>query len=168
MPLVREAESSRFAQAQGAAATRVLALAADTRKAWVRAVAAKNRCATAGSRAAEPAEARAPHGWAGNFSKLQQLREQSFYADAALGLARAEQAARNPRAPDAARPGARRPRSACPSACPTCRPRADARHRAARDRRAADVQAAPGHRADRTQPRPDPRRVSSTCSSSAC
>ncbi|HJV70117.1 TolC family protein [Ideonella sp.] len=97
LPLVREAESRRFAQAQGTAATRVLALAADTRKAWVQAVAAEEAVRYSGQvvRAAEAsAELARRMAQAGNYNKLQQLREQSFYADAALGLARAEQAQR--------------------------------------------------------------------------
>jgi len=97
LPLVRGAESRRFAQAQGAAATRVLALAADTRKAWVQAVAAEEsvRYSAQVARAAEAgAELARRMAQAGNFNKLQQLREQSFYADAALNLARAERAQR--------------------------------------------------------------------------
>jgi hypothetical protein len=39
-------EARRFEQAQGMAAMSVLSLAADTRKAWVQAVAAESRCAT--------------------------------------------------------------------------------------------------------------------------
>jgi len=41
--------------------------------------------------AAEAVRTRAPHGAGGNWSKLKQAREQSFYADAALAVARAEQ-----------------------------------------------------------------------------
>ena len=62
----------------------------------------------------------------GNFNKLQRAREQGFYADAALNLARAEQAAaRRARAPDAAaRPVGRADAvQRCPSACPICRTR---------------------------------------------
>lgn len=94
-PLVQRIEQRRFEQAQGVAATRVLALAADTRRAWVQAVAAEEsvRYATQVMRAAEAsAELARRMAQVGNFTRLQQLREQGFYADAALGLARARQA----------------------------------------------------------------------------
>ena len=75
----------------------VLALAAETRKAWVLAVAARrsvrySRPGDAGGRGQR--RTGAAHGAGGNFNRLQQAREQSFYADAALGLARAQQAQR--------------------------------------------------------------------------
>ena len=95
LPLIRQAESRRFAQVQGQAALNVLALAADTRKAWVHAVAAaegvrySRQVMQAAQASAELARRMAA---VGNFNKLQQAREQSFYADAALGLARAQQA----------------------------------------------------------------------------
>jgi outer membrane protein TolC len=95
MPLLREVEQRRFAQAQSLAAMQVLALAADTRKAWVQAVAAEEsvRYATQVMQAAEAsAELARRMAQAGNFNKLQQAREQSFHADAALALARAQQA----------------------------------------------------------------------------
>jgi outer membrane protein TolC len=100
MPMLRQVESRRFAQAQGAAANTVLSLAADTRKAWVMAVAAEEtvRYTRQVMKAAEAsAELARRMAAAGNFSKLQQAREQSFYADAALALARAEQAQRSTR-----------------------------------------------------------------------
>ena len=96
MPLMRQVETRRFAQAQGQAAMSVLSLAADTRKAWVRAVAAQEtvRYTRQVMQAAEAsAELARRMAAAGNFNRLQQAREQSFYADAALNLARAEQAA---------------------------------------------------------------------------
>jgi outer membrane protein TolC len=99
MPMLRQVES-RFAQAQGAAANTVLSLAADTRKAWVMAVAAEEtaRYTRQVMRAADAsAELARRMAAAGNFSKLQQAREQSFYADAALAMARAEQAQRSAR-----------------------------------------------------------------------
>ena len=95
MPLLREVEQRRFAQAQSLAAMQVLALAADTRKAWVQAVAAEEsvRYATQVMQAAEAsAELARRMAQVGNFNKLQQAREQSFHADAALALARAQQA----------------------------------------------------------------------------
>jgi outer membrane protein TolC len=97
MPMRRQVESRRFAQAQGTAATAVLSLAADTRKAWVQAVAAQEsvryrvQVMQAAQASAELARRMAQ---VGNFNKLQQAREQSFYAEAALGLTQAEQAQR--------------------------------------------------------------------------
>ena len=95
LPMKREIEQRRFAQAQGMAALAVLTLAADTRKAWVQAVAAEEslRYAAQVMQAADAgAELARRMAQAGNFSPLQRLREQSFSADAALGLARAQQA----------------------------------------------------------------------------
>ncbi len=95
MPMRRGLESRRFAQTQGAAASSVLALAADTRKAWVQAVAAEEslRYTRQVMQAAEAgAELARRMAQVGNFNKLQQAREQGFYADAALNLARAQQA----------------------------------------------------------------------------
>jgi outer membrane protein TolC len=100
MPLVREVETRRFARAQGLAATAVLQLVADTRKAWVQAVAARQALQYA-KQVMDAAEAGAElarrMAAVGNFNKLQLAREQSFYADAALALARAEQAERGSR-----------------------------------------------------------------------
>jgi outer membrane protein TolC len=78
------------------AAQSVLQLAADTRRAWVRAVAAQQavvylRDAKSATEAgAELAERMAR---VGNWSALQRTREQLLHADAAAQLARAEQAA---------------------------------------------------------------------------
>jgi outer membrane protein TolC len=97
MPLRQQVEQRRFAQAQTVAALQVLTLAADTRKAWVRAVAAeetlryRRQVMQAAEASAELARRMAQ---VGNFNKLQQAREQSFQADAALGLAQAQQAQR--------------------------------------------------------------------------
>jgi outer membrane protein TolC len=97
MPLLRQVESQRFAQAQGMAAMSVLSLAAETRRAWVMAVSAEEtvrytlqvmQAAEAGAELARRMAA------VGNFNKLQFAREQTFYADAALNLARAQQAQR--------------------------------------------------------------------------
>ncbi len=97
LPLQREVEARRFARSQGMAATAVLQLAADTRKAWIAAVAAGQGVAYA-RQVMEAAEAGAElarrMAAVGNFNKLQLAREQSFYADAALALARAEQGQR--------------------------------------------------------------------------
>jgi outer membrane protein TolC len=95
LPLMRQVESRRFAQAQGMAALGVLSLAAETRKAWVQAVAAQEsaRYSAQVMQAAEAsAELARRMAQVGNFNKLQQAREQSFYADAALNLAKAQQA----------------------------------------------------------------------------
>ncbi|HEY6134593.1 MAG TPA: TolC family protein [Rubrivivax sp.] len=97
MPLIGEVEARRFAQTQGAVAMQVLSLAADTRKAWVGAVAAKEnvRYARQVQQAADAsAELARRMEQVGNFNKLQRAREQVFYADAALNLAHAEQAQR--------------------------------------------------------------------------
>ena len=95
MPQVVAIEQRRFAQVQRAITMQTLSLAAQTRKAYYAAIAADQtlsymeqvrRTAEAG---AELARRMAQ---VGNWSKLQQAREQSFYADAALNLARAGQA----------------------------------------------------------------------------
>ncbi|MBL8325695.1 MAG: TolC family protein [Rubrivivax sp.] len=96
-PLVSRLEARRLEQVRGEVALAVLALAADTRRAWVQAVAADEtvrymhqvrQAAEAGAELARRMEQ------AGNFNKLARAREQGFYAEAALGLARAEQAQR--------------------------------------------------------------------------
>jgi len=95
MPLLQDVATRRFAQAQGVAALAVLSLAADTRKAWVLAVAAEEsvRYSSQVMQAAQAsAELARRMAQVGNFNKLQQGREQAFYADAALNLARAQQA----------------------------------------------------------------------------
>jgi len=81
MPLRHEVESRRFAQTQGMVAMNVLSLAAETRKAWVQAVAAQKseRYAAQVMQAAEAsAELARRMAQAGNFNRLQQSREQSF------------------------------------------------------------------------------------------
>ncbi len=97
MPLMRQVEERRFKQAQGAAATAVLSLAAQTRVAYFNALAAEEtvRYTRQVMQAAQAsAELARRMEQVGNFSKLQRAREQAFYADAALNLARAEQAQR--------------------------------------------------------------------------
>jgi outer membrane protein TolC len=94
LPMVNQIESRRFEQTRGAVALSVLSLASETRKAYFLAVAADEtgrymlQVQTAAEAGAELARRQAQ---AGNWNKLQQAREQSFYADAALNLARAEQ-----------------------------------------------------------------------------
>lgn len=82
-------------QVQAEVAADVVALVADTRRAWVQAVAAsealhyRRQVLEAAQAGAELARRMAQ---VGNFSALQQAREQAFEAEAALDLARATQA----------------------------------------------------------------------------
>jgi outer membrane protein TolC len=97
MPMINQIEQRRFAQTQGMVTLQMLGLAADTRKAYFNAVAAGEtvRYMRQVMQAAEAsAELARRMQQVGNFNKLQRAREQSFYADAALNLARAEQAER--------------------------------------------------------------------------
>ena len=94
MPLVQRVEARRLDQVRTTVAMQVLSLAADTRKAWVQAVAAEEsvRYSRQVMQAAEAgADLARRMAQVGNFNKLQQAREQGFYADAALNLARTEQ-----------------------------------------------------------------------------
>ncbi|MFK7965951.1 MAG: TolC family protein [Burkholderiaceae bacterium] len=96
MPTILKLETRRLEQAQGDVAMRVLDLAAQTRKAWVEAVSGResalymNKVKRTADVGAQLARRMAK---VGNFSKLQQAREQSFYAEATLNQARAENAA---------------------------------------------------------------------------
>ena len=95
MPMRVDIEQRLFEQTRRGLVLDVLRLAAETRKAWVVAVAA-GQTAEYQSQAMEAAEAGAElarrMAQAGNWSKLKQAREQAFYADAALAVARAGQA----------------------------------------------------------------------------
>ena len=95
MPMRIEIEQHLFEQTRRGLVLEVLRLAAETRRAWVAAVAA-GQTAQYRQQVMEVAEAGAElarrMAQVGNWSKLKQAREQSFYADAALALARAEQA----------------------------------------------------------------------------
>jgi outer membrane protein TolC len=95
MPMRSGIEQRLFEQTRRALVLDVLRLAAETRKAWVVAVAA-GQTAEYQQQAMEAAEAGAElarrMAQAGNWSRLKQAREQSFYADAALAVARAGQA----------------------------------------------------------------------------
>jgi len=95
MPMRAGIEQRLFEQTRRALVLDVLRLAAETRKAWVVAVAA-GQTAEYQQQAMEAAEAGAElarrMAQAGNWSRLKQAREQSFYADAALAVARAGQA----------------------------------------------------------------------------
>ena len=97
MPLIGRMEARRFEQTKAMVAMSVLTLAADTRKAYYNALAAEEtvrylrkvkQTADASAELARRMEQ------VGNFNKLQRAREQVFYGDAALNLARAEQAQR--------------------------------------------------------------------------
>ena len=96
MPTVLKLETRRLEQMQRSVAIRVLDLAAQTRKAWVQAVSARessfymNKVKRTADVGAQLAKRMAE---VGNFSKLQQAREQSFYADATLNQARAQNTA---------------------------------------------------------------------------
>lgn len=95
LPWVAETERSRSDQMHRAVALDVLTLAADTRKAFFTAVAAREtvhymeQVKSAAEASAELARRMAQ---AGNFNALQRAREQAFYADATLTLARAQHA----------------------------------------------------------------------------
>ena len=134
----------------------VLALATDTRKACFTAVAAEEtvRYMRQVMQAAEAgAELARRMAQVGNFNKLQQAREQGFYADAAL----------QPGARRAGRSASTRERLtrllglwgaqaqfSCPSACPTCRqpPRTCPTSSAWRWRSGSTCSGAAGRRAD--------------------
>ncbi len=92
IPARVEAQKARFAQVQADTAAIMLRLAFDTRKAYFQAVAAQQSrqymedVRDAASAAAELAQRMER---AGNFSRLAQLRERSFHADAQAQAARA-------------------------------------------------------------------------------
>jgi outer membrane protein TolC len=92
MPTAKRIEGRRFEQAKLSVASDVVRLAAETRRAWIAAVAAQEsvkyleQVKLAAESSAELARRMAG---AGNFSKLAQMREQLFYAEVAAQLARA-------------------------------------------------------------------------------
>ena len=96
MPVRTALEKRRFALTQDRVAAEVLQVAAGTRRAWHRAVSARESAKYA-EQVKEAAEAGAElarrMAAAGNFSQLDQAREQVFYAEAAAQLARSGQAA---------------------------------------------------------------------------
>ena len=100
MPYIGQMEARRFEQTKGLVAMQMLSLAADTRKAWVNALAAEETVRYM-RQVKETADASAELArrmeQVGNFNKLQRAREQSFYADAALNLAQSERAQRSTR-----------------------------------------------------------------------
>ncbi len=93
MPVARQIEQHRFEQAQLQAAFEAVGIAAETRRAFYRAVAAQDLLTYYGQ-VKDVAEASNELArrmlQAGNFNKLAQLRQQSFYADANSQLARAQ------------------------------------------------------------------------------
>ncbi len=95
-PLAQEVAARQFGTAQLQAAADVLQLARNTRRAWFSAVAAEEsvkyfeQVKLAADTGAELATRMAK---AGNFSKLTQMREQAFQADATARLAKARLAA---------------------------------------------------------------------------
>jgi len=96
MPLHVEIEQRRFAQAKVAAAADIVSTAAATRQAFVRAVAAQEMLmyyAQVKLSAEASSELARRMAQVGNWSKLAQMREQAFYADAAAQYARAQQSA---------------------------------------------------------------------------
>ena len=100
MPLLQDLAAQDLAQTRLQVAAQVLALAADTRVAWVQAVAAEEslryarQVTTAAEASAELAQRMLA---AGNFNKLQQAREQRFQAEAALRQAQAQRLQRSSR-----------------------------------------------------------------------
>ena len=96
MPVRTDLEKRRFALTQGRVAAETLRVAADTRRAWASAVAAQETAKYMGqvkSAAETSAELARRMAAAGNFSKLDQAREQLFYGESTAQLARARQAA---------------------------------------------------------------------------
>jgi outer membrane protein TolC len=95
MPLTLKLETRRFEATQRIVTQQMLSLAADTRKAYYSALAADQslvylrQVLQAAEASAELARRMAQ---VGNWNKLRAAREQGFYAEAALNLARAEQA----------------------------------------------------------------------------
>jgi outer membrane protein TolC len=95
IPLSVRGERSRFEAAKSRAAAEALRVALETRKAWFGAVAAQENARYL-EQVKEAAEASAElarrMAAIGNFSKLDQAREQAFYAEATAQLARARHA----------------------------------------------------------------------------
>ncbi|PRC91802.1 TolC family protein [Solimicrobium silvestre] len=94
-PYTRQMEQHRFEQTKQEVALQMLRLANETRKSYYMAVAA-NQTVEYAQQVQKLADAGSELGHrmqqVGNFNQLQQAREQGFYTDAQLTLARAEQA----------------------------------------------------------------------------
>jgi outer membrane protein TolC len=96
VPLRHRFESKRFERVQAEVARETVAVAYDTRRAWIEAVGAEEAArylAQVRDAAEASAELARRMARAGNYSRLQQMREQAFYADAVAQLARARQGA---------------------------------------------------------------------------
>jgi outer membrane protein TolC len=93
LPLATDFEQRRFEQTQLKVAGEAVAVAAEARRAYFAAVASQEQAIYA-ARAREAADASAELARrmvrAGNYSKLAQMREQTFYADTTVQLARAQ------------------------------------------------------------------------------
>jgi outer membrane protein TolC len=100
MPIRTDLEKRRYALTQGRVAAQTLQIAADARRAWVSTVAAgetvkyMEQVKAAAETSAELARRMAA---AGNCSKLDQAREQVFYAESTAQLARAKKMANGER-----------------------------------------------------------------------
>ncbi|MDE2626845.1 MAG: TolC family protein [Burkholderiales bacterium] len=95
LPLAQRIESQRFEQTRLAVSLAMLQLASQTRKAYYLLLAADQSAGymrQVQATAQAGAELARRMAQAGNWNRLDQAREQRFYADAALSLARAEQA----------------------------------------------------------------------------
>lgn len=93
MPLAKQVEQRRFDQAQLQAAYETVGVAAQARKAFFEAVTARQLVdyfAQVKQAADASNDLARRMVLAGNFSKLAQMREQSFYADATTNLAKAQ------------------------------------------------------------------------------
>ncbi|NUX56414.1 TolC family protein [Paraburkholderia youngii] len=94
LPVATHIESQRFEETKLETANAMLAVAADTRKAYVSAVAAE-QAALYSAQVKDSAEAGAELALrmrqAGNFSKLDYAREQAFYAESVAEVAKARQ-----------------------------------------------------------------------------
>jgi len=100
VPLRHRFESKRFERVQAEVARETVAVAYETKRAWIDAVAAEETARYMGQvrdAAEASAELARRMARAGNYSRLQQLREQAFYADAVAQLARARQSAMSAR-----------------------------------------------------------------------
>lgn len=96
IPMRQKMEKRRFERVQAEVTAEVIRVATETRKAWVQAVAAAEgeRYMTQVKDAADAgAELARRMASAGNWPKLNFMREQAFYADATAQLARARHAA---------------------------------------------------------------------------
>jgi len=94
LPARTDIERRRFELVQGRVAAETLRVAADSRRAWATAVSAQEAVNYMGQvKAAAEASAELARRMTavGNFSKLDQAREQAFYAEATAQLARAKQ-----------------------------------------------------------------------------